>query len=90
MNLRDLSENSLRYHLETLVNECINHGISFKDALEQMEMEFIMQILASCNYNVSKSADKLEINRNTLSRKIERYEQFEKFRQHRHIHNSGK
>jgi hypothetical protein len=32
----------------------------------------------------------LDINRNTLSRKIERYQKFEKFRQHQHVHTSGK
>jgi len=83
-------KNSLRYCLETLVSECISHGIAYKDAVEQVEMEFIMQILAMNNFNISKSAQVLDINRNTLSKRIEKYRQFEKFRNHQELHSPRK
>ena len=88
MSDKALIVNSLRHHLEKLVYECIETGVLFKDAMEQVEMEYIMQVLAKHNYNISRAARDLEINRNTLSKKIEKFQQFERFRQHKQIHTS--
>lgn len=79
-------KNSLRERLESLVEECVRGGIPFKDAMQQVEMEYVMQVLAQTGYNVSKAATVLGINRNTLSRKIEEFQEFEVFRHHRQIH----
>ena len=80
-------KNTLRADLESYVGGCVKHGISYKDALVQMDMEYIMQVLAQTRYNISKSAEMLGINRNTLSKKIVEFKKFERFRNHQKIHN---
>ena len=75
---------SLRERLASFAEECVRDGIRFKDALCQFEMEYIMIVLGQTGYNVSKAAKILGINRNTLSKKIEEFQQYEIFRKHRH------
>jgi DNA-binding NtrC family response regulator len=81
------ARNVLRANLESFVGECVKSGIRYKDALVQMDMEYIMQVLANHRYNISKSADELGINRNTLSKKIQEFRKFERFRTHQKLHN---
>ena len=79
---------NLRELLENLVGECIQNGILFKDAVEQVEMEYIMQTLGEHRYNISRCAQVLGINRNTLSKRIERFQEYERFRQHQALHST--
>jgi DNA-binding protein Fis len=81
-------KNSLRQNLESYVRDCVKSGIHYKDALQQLEMEYVMQVLGQTAYNVSKAADVLGINRNTLSKKILEFRSFEKFRNHQKLHNA--
>lgn len=80
------TKTSIRENLEQFVLECIQTGVHFRDALQQVEMEYVMSVLAQTNYNVSKASSVLGINRNTLSKKIEQYQQFERFRQHQRLY----
>jgi len=57
--------------LESLVNQMIEDGIHYEDALGEFEKRFIKKILEKNKGNQSKSAEALGIHRNTLSRKIE-------------------
>ena len=80
-------KNSLRQNLELYVKECVKTGILYKDAVQQLEMEYVMMVLGQTGYNISKAADVLGINRNTLSKKITEFRSFEKFRNHQKLHN---
>jgi Fis family transcriptional regulator len=57
--------------LDALINQLIDHGIQFEDAVNEFEKRFIRRVLEKNNGNLSKAAKDLCIHRNTLSRKVE-------------------
>jgi DNA-binding NtrC family response regulator len=57
--------------LESLINQMIEHGILFTEAVSEFEKKFIKRMLEKNNGNHSKAAVALGIHRNTLSRKVE-------------------
>ena len=59
--------------LEELVNEMISRGIYFEDAVREFEKRFILNVLDRHRGNVSRAAQELHIHRNTLSKKLELY-----------------
>jgi Fis family transcriptional regulator, factor for inversion stimulation protein len=59
--------------LEGLVNQMVERGIYFEEAIEEFEKRFIKRVLDRAEGNQSKAAKLLGIHRNTLSRKIEEY-----------------
>jgi DNA-binding protein Fis len=59
--------------LEGLVNQMVERGIYFGEAIEEFEKRFIKRVLDRANGNQSRAAQLLGIHRNTLSRKIEEY-----------------
>ena len=61
----------MKDQLESLVNQMIEHGILFNEAVSEFEKRFIKRILEKSNGNHSKAAMALGIHRNTLSRKVE-------------------
>ncbi len=61
----------MKDQLEALVNQMIEHGVVFEDAVTEFEKRFIKKTLETMNNNQSKAAEALGIHRNTLSRKIE-------------------
>ena len=61
----------MKDQLESLVNQMIEHGIHYADAVSELERRFIRKVLERNNGNQSKAAHALGIHRNTLSRKIE-------------------
>jgi transcriptional regulator with PAS, ATPase and Fis domain len=56
--------------LDALINQMVEHGILFEDAVSEFEKRFIRRVLDKNNGNLSKAAADLQIHRNTLSRKI--------------------
>jgi transcriptional regulator with PAS, ATPase and Fis domain len=62
---------SLRDQLNDLVNQMVEIGISYLDAVHEFEKRFIKTVLDRNHGNQSKAAKVLNIHRNTLSRKIE-------------------
>ena len=60
----------MKDQLESLVNQMIEHGILYEDAVSEFEKRFIRKILEKQGGNQSKAAEALGIHRNTLSRKI--------------------
>ena len=62
---------AVKDQLESLVNQMIDQGILFTDALSEFEKKFIKKMLEKTNGNHSKAAVELGIHRNTLSRKVE-------------------
>ena len=61
----------MKEKLEALVNQMVEHGICYDDAICEFEKKFIRRVLEKHNGNQSKAAQVLGIHRNTLSRKIE-------------------
>lgn len=61
----------MKEQLESLINQLVEHGISYEDAVGEFEKKFIRKVLEKSNGNRSKAAHTLGIHRNTLSRKIE-------------------
>ena len=57
--------------MESLINQIVEHGIFYSDAVSEFEKRFIKKILEISNGNQSKAAKALGIHRNTLSRKID-------------------
>lgn len=63
----------MKDQLEGLVNQMVERGIYFEEAIEEFEKRFIRRVLDRAEGNQSKAAQLLGIHRNTLSRKIEEY-----------------
>lgn len=60
----------MKDQLEALINQMIEHGVGYEDAVGEFEKRFIKKVLEKANGNQSKAAQTLGIHRNTLSRKI--------------------
>ena len=56
--------------LEKLVEEMVDRGVRFEDALREFEKRFIARVLGQCDGSLTKASDALGIHRNTLTRKI--------------------
>jgi Fis family transcriptional regulator len=56
--------------LEKLIEEMVDRGVRFEDAVREFEKRFIARVLGRCDGSLTKSADALGMHRNTLSRKI--------------------
>ena len=61
----------MKDQLESLINQMIEQGILFTDAVDEFEKKFIKRMLEKTNGNHSKAAVELGIHRNTLSRKVD-------------------
>jgi DNA-binding protein Fis len=61
----------MKEQLDSLVDQMVDRGISYEDALCEFEKRFIKNVLEKSSGNQSKAAQMLGIHRNTLSRKIE-------------------
>ena len=59
--------------LEKLVEEMVDKGVQFDDAVHEFEKRFITRVLGSCEGSLTKTAGTLGIHRNTLTRKMGEY-----------------
>lgn len=59
--------------LEKLVEEMVDRGVQFDDAVHEFERRFISRALGQCAGSLTKTADTLGIHRNTLTRKMGEY-----------------
>ena len=59
--------------LERLVDEMVEKGVQFDDAVREFEKRFISRVLGSHDGSLTKTADTLGIHRNTLTRKMGAY-----------------
>jgi DNA-binding NtrC family response regulator len=59
--------------LEKLVEEMVDKGVHFEDAIREFEKRFIARVLGNCSGSLTKTADTLGIHRNTLTRKMDEY-----------------
>ena len=63
----------MKDQLEGLVNQMVERGILFGEAIGEFEKRFIKRVLDRTNGNQSRAAQALGIHRNTLSRKMDEY-----------------
>ncbi len=61
---------ALKFRLQEIVGEMVKNGIRLQEAHEQLERQFISEVLAVCGGNQSRAAEMLEVHRNTLRRKL--------------------
>jgi DNA-binding NtrC family response regulator len=59
--------------LEKLVEEMVDKGVQFEDAIHEFEKRFITCVLVTCDGSLTKTAIALGIHRNTLTRKMDEY-----------------
>jgi DNA-binding NtrC family response regulator len=59
--------------LERLVEEMVEKGVHFDDAVREFEKRFISRVLARTEGSLTKTADALGMHRNTLTRKMGSY-----------------
>ena len=59
--------------LEKLVEEMVERGVHFDDAVHEFEKRFIARVLGRCEGSLTRTADTLGIHRNTLTRKMGAY-----------------
>ena len=59
--------------LEALVEEMVDRGVRFDDAIREFEKRFISRVLNRRKGSLTKTADTLGMHRNTLSRKMGAY-----------------
>ena len=59
--------------LERLIEEMVEKGVRFDDAVREFEKRFIMKVLAHYEGSLVKTAEALKIHRNTLTRKMAEY-----------------
>jgi DNA-binding NtrC family response regulator len=59
--------------LEKLVEEMVDRGVRFDDAVREFEKRFIARMLRRRDGSLTKTADALGMHRNTLSRKMGEY-----------------
>ncbi len=63
----------LKERVEALCVEMIDRGILFSEAMGQFEKSFINEVLRRCNGNLLRASEKLQIHRNTLSKRVASY-----------------
>lgn len=61
----------MKDQLDALINQMVEHGVHYEDAMGEFQKRFIKKVLEKHNGNRSKAAQVLGIHRNTLSRKME-------------------
>jgi DNA-binding NtrC family response regulator len=74
---------TVKDQLDALVNQLVERGILFDEALAEFEKRFIKRVLENHRGNQSRTARVLGIHRNTLSNKINLYRLDQKPRRRR-------
>ena len=59
--------------LEKVIDEMVSKGILWHEAGAQFEKLFIIRVLRQQRGNVSKTAEVMDLHRNTLSKKVRLY-----------------
>jgi len=59
--------------LDKLVEEMVDKGVHFEDAVHELEKRFISKVLGGCDGSLTRTAGTLGIHRNTLTRKMCEY-----------------
>jgi Fis family transcriptional regulator, factor for inversion stimulation protein len=76
----------MKAELETLVDQMISRGILFEEAVKEFEKRFILTVVDRHHHNLSKAASELRIHRNTLSKRLQEYQQGDKGNKYKNGH----
>ncbi|QQS48729.1 MAG: helix-turn-helix domain-containing protein [Acidobacteriota bacterium] len=68
----------MKAELESLIEQMIDHGILFDEAVREFEKKFIMTVVDRNHHNLSRAASELGIHRNTLSKRLVDYQKSDK------------
>ncbi len=60
--------------LEALIDEMVSKGILWREAAAQFEKLFILRVFQECGGNLGKTAERMGVHRNTLSKKMREHE----------------
>jgi len=60
----------MREKLHDLIHDFINHNFHLDEVVDVVEKVYIEKMLEKNNYNVTLTAKKMDIHRNTLTRKM--------------------
>jgi len=63
----------MKEQLDALINQLVDRGILYDEALAEFEKRFIRKVLDTYRGNQLRAAEALGIHRNTLSRKLDLY-----------------
>lgn len=63
----------MKEQLESLINQMVERGILYDEAVTEFEKKFIRKVLERNRWNQCRAARVLGIHRNTLSKKISEY-----------------
>ncbi len=63
----------MKEQLESLINQMVDRGILYDEAVSEFERKFIRKVLERNEWNRCRAARMLGIHRNTLSKKITEY-----------------
>ena len=63
----------MKEQLDALINQMVENGIPYEDAVSEFEKRFIKKVLERTGRNQSRAAQALGIHRNTLSRKLDEF-----------------
>ncbi len=64
---------TLKVRLQELVVDMVKKGIRLQEAHEQLERQFLSEVLSVCEGNQSRAAEALKVHRNTLRRKLRQH-----------------
>lgn len=67
-----MRKRNMKQEMESLADEMVAGGIRLEEALRELEIHFIKQVLHRHNGNQSRAAEALGIHRNTLRNKLRR------------------
>ena len=76
----------MKTELEALIESMLAGGILFEEAVKEFEKQFILKVVNRNHNNLSKAAAELGIHRNTLTKRLQDYEQ----KAAKKAHTSGK
>jgi DNA-binding protein Fis len=65
---------TLKVRLQELVGDMVRKGIRLQEAHEQLERQFLSEVLLVCHGNQSRAAETLDVHRNTLRRKLRQHD----------------
>ena len=58
----------MKDQLDALINQMLEHGVHYEDAVSEFQKRFLKKVLEKHNGNKSKAAQILGLHRNTVSR----------------------
>ena len=65
----------MKTELDALIESMLAGGILFEEAVKEFEKQFILKVVNRNRNNLSKAATELGIHRNTLTKRLQDYEQ---------------